>query len=138
MLCPRADAAVSLLLTKAIHSLQLNPWIQEREIVNYCEDKGIAIQAYSPLSTGKKLDDATVVELARNHRKSPAQILLRYSLQKGWVPLPKSSHTERIIENTQIYDFQLSSKDMSILDGLEETLVEEQEELACTWSEPEI
>lgn len=82
------------------------------------------LQAYSPLATGKKLDDATVGELASKYDKSPAQVLIRYSLQKGWVPLPKSVHKERIIENTQIYDFELSKKDIAILDGLEGTEVE--------------
>lgn len=102
----------------------MNPWVQERDIVKYCDDKGIVLQAYSPLATGRKLDDPTVGKLAKKHGKSPAQVLIRYSLQKGWVPLPKSVHTERIVENTHIYDFELSKKEMSILDGLEGTELE--------------
>lgn len=101
-------------------SAQLNPWVQQRDVVKYCDDNGIVLQAYSPLATGRRLDDATVGELAKKYNKSPAQVLIRYSLQKGWVPLPKSVHTERIVENTQIYDFELSRKDMSILDNLED------------------
>lgn len=89
-------------------------------MVKYCDDNGIILQAYSPLATGRRLDDATVGELAKKYHKSPAQVLIRYSLQKGWVPLPKSVHAERIVENTQIYDFELSRKDMSILDSLED------------------
>lgn len=89
-------------------------------MVKYCNDKGVVLQAYSPLDVGKRLDDATVGEVAKNYGKSPAQVLIRYSLQKGWVPLPKSVHEERIVENTQIFDFEISKKDMSTLDGLVE------------------
>lgn len=99
---------------------QLNPWVQQRDVVKYCDDNGIVLRAYSPLATGRRLDDATVGGLANKYKKSPAQVLIRYSLQKGWVPLPKSVHADRIVENTQIYDFELSRKDMSILDGLED------------------
>lgn len=77
------------------------------------------LQAYSPLENGRKLDDPTVGEIAKKYKKSPAQILIRYCLQKGWVPLPKSVHKERIIENTQLYDFDISSEDMTTLDGLD-------------------
>lgn len=99
---------------------QLNPWVQEQDVVKYCDDKDVVLQAYSPLENGKRLNDATVGQLAKKYEKSPAQVLIRYSLQKGWVPLPKSVHADRIVENTQIYDFELSKKDMSILDGLQE------------------
>lgn len=77
------------------------------------------LQAYSPLATGKKHDDPTVGEIAKKYKKSPAQVLIRYALQKGWVPLPKSVHKERIIENTQLYDFDISSEDLATLDGLD-------------------
>ncbi|KAG6354496.1 hypothetical protein INS49_004513 [Diaporthe citri] len=102
-----------------VNQIQLNPWVQEKEIVKYCEDNGIVLQAYSPLATGKKLDDPTVGEIAKKYKKSPAQVLIRYALQKGWVPLPKSVHKERIIENTQLYDFDISSEDIATLDGLD-------------------
>ncbi|KAI7776238.1 hypothetical protein LA080_005684 [Diaporthe eres] len=102
-----------------VNQIQLNPWVQEKEIVKYCEDNGIVLQAYSPLATGRKLDDPTVGKIAKKYKKSPAQVLIRYALQKGWVPLPKSVHKERIIENTQLYDFDIASEDMTTLDGLD-------------------
>ncbi|KAG8163920.1 hypothetical protein KVR01_005838 [Diaporthe batatas] len=97
----------------------LNPWVQEKEITKYCEENGIVLQAYSPLENGRKLDDPTVGEIGKKYKKSPAQILIRYCLQKGWVPLPKSVHKERIVQNTQLYDFDISSEDMATLDGLD-------------------
>lgn len=97
----------------------MNPWHQDKDTVKYCEEQGVVLQAYSPLATGKKLDDPVVGDLAKKYGKSPAQVLIRYCLQKGWVPLPKSVHKERIIENTQLYDFDISSDDMATLDGLD-------------------
>lgn len=85
----------------------------------YCEEQGIVLQAYSPLATGRKLDDPTVGEVAKGYSKTAAQVLIRYCLQKGWVPLPKSTHKERIVENTQLYDFEISAEDMATLDGLD-------------------
>jgi diketogulonate reductase-like aldo/keto reductase len=79
----------------------------------------MVVEAYSPLSHGQKLDDPTVADIAKKYKKSPAQVLIRYALQKGWVPLPKSIHKERIIENTQLYDFEISFEDMATLDGLD-------------------
>lgn len=87
----------------------------------YCQEQGIVLQAYSPLATGRKLDDPTVGEIAKKYSKSPAQVLIRYCLQKDWVPLPKSTHKERIIENTQLYDFEISEEDMATLDSLDGT-----------------
>lgn len=98
----------------------MNPWVQERETVQYCNEQNIVLQAYSPLATGRKLSDPTVGEIAKKYEgKSPAQVLIRYCLQKGWVPLPKSVHKDRIVENTKLYDFELSAEDMDTLDGLD-------------------
>lgn len=97
----------------------MNPWNQQRDTVKYCEDKGIVLEAYSPLAVGKRLDDPTVGAVAQKYNKSPAQVLIRYSLQKGWVPLPKTVHKERMVENTQLYDFEISPADMATLDMLD-------------------
>lgn len=88
-------------------------------MVKYCEDQGIVLQAYSPLATGRKLDDPIVGDIAKKYGKSPAQVLIRYCLQKGWVPLPKSVHKERIVENTQLYNFEISPEDMAALNDLD-------------------
>lgn len=79
----------------------------------------MAIEAYSPLATGARLDDTVVESISAKHDKSYAQILIRYSLQKGWVPLPKSSKSDRICENIDVFGFVLDQDDMEALDGLD-------------------
>jgi len=74
------------------------------------------LQAYSPLVRGTKMKDPTLVEIAAKYGKTPAQVLIRYCLQKDWVPLPKSKQETRITENADVFDFHLSAEDMAILD----------------------
>jgi diketogulonate reductase-like aldo/keto reductase len=104
----------------AVNQIELHPWCQQRELVSYCEKEGIIVQAYSPLVTGTKLADPALVDIASKHGKSPAQVLIRYCLQKKWVPLPKSSKSERIKENADVFGFELSAEDVAILDGMDE------------------
>ncbi|KAK1765819.1 NADP-dependent oxidoreductase domain-containing protein [Phialemonium atrogriseum] len=99
---------------------QLHPWKQQRELVAYCRKHGIVVQAYSPLARAGKMEDPTLVAVAEKYGKTPAQILIRYSLQKGWVPLPKSERPERIRENAMVYDFEISDEAMETLDALDE------------------
>jgi diketogulonate reductase-like aldo/keto reductase len=74
--------------------------------------------AHSPLERSEKLTDETLVGLAEKHSKTAAQVLIRYSLQKGFVPLPKSENEARIEENAQVFDFELSEQDMTDMDSL--------------------
>jgi diketogulonate reductase-like aldo/keto reductase len=87
--------------------------------VDYCKEHGIVVQAFSPLARGNRLGDPAVVKLAEKYGKSPAQVLIRYCLQKGWVPLPKSEKEERIKENANVFDFSISEDDMVSLDILD-------------------
>jgi len=98
---------------------KLHPWKQQREVVSYCQKHNIVLQAFSPLVMGNKMQDPTIQSIATKYGKSPAQILIRYSLQKGWVPLPRSEREARIKENADVFDFELSEEDVSTLDGLE-------------------
>ncbi|KAK7422381.1 hypothetical protein QQX98_001660 [Neonectria punicea] len=104
----------------SVNQLELHPWCQQRDLVSYCESHGIVIQAYSPLATGARLDDATLGAVANKHGKTPAQVLLRYALQKNWVPLPKSAQADRIRENADVFGFVLDEEDMTRLDALDE------------------
>jgi len=114
---------------------KLNPWSSQnpktQNTITYCQTHGIVLQAYSPLATGSttKLSDPSLASIAKKHSKSPAQVLIRYGLQKGWVVLPKSQTGERIVENADVFDggFELDGGDMEILDGLD-CLDEEGEE----------
>ncbi|KAI7783539.1 hypothetical protein LA080_011668 [Diaporthe eres] len=102
-----------------INQIQLNPWTQQREVDAYCRDHGIVVQAFSPLARGDRWDEPVVNELADKYGKSPAQLLIRYALQKRWVPLPKSERPERMKANTEVFDFAIEDGDMEMLDGLD-------------------
>lgn len=101
-----------------MENLKLHPWCQQQELVQYCHDNGIVVSAYSPLSCGDNFNDPTLGSVATKHNKSPAQILIRYALQKNWVPLPKSANSERIKQNINVFDFALDDEDMEQLNGL--------------------
>lgn len=77
------------------------------------------VQAFSPLARGDRWDEPVVAELAGKYGKSPAKLLIRYALQKGWVPLPKSERPERMKANTEVFDFAIEDGDMEMLDGLD-------------------
>jgi diketogulonate reductase-like aldo/keto reductase len=100
----------------AVNQLELHPWLQQREVVSYCQKNGVAIEAYCPLVRNQKAEDPVLSGIASKHGKSTAQVLLRYCLQKDWVPLPKSDNSDRIAQNADVYGFELSQEDMSKLD----------------------
>lgn len=105
--------------TPAVNQVELHPFCQQRPIVEYCKEHGIVVQAYCPLVRGK-MDDPVIQAIAKKHdNRDPGQILCRWSLQKGFVPLPKSATPARIHSNAQLYDFELDEQDMSALDGLD-------------------
>lgn len=89
--------------------------LDQKELIEYCENKEIFIVAYSPLGIGYLLENETINKVAKKYRVSAAQICIRYLLQKGMAPIPKSVHEERMIENAEV-DFVISEKDMAILD----------------------
>ncbi|KAI9729950.1 MAG: hypothetical protein M1834_006147 [Cirrosporium novae-zelandiae] len=103
-----------------VNQIELHPWCQQREIVDYCMNNGIIVEAYCPLVRNQKAKDPTLVALAKKYSVTTAQILIRYSLQKGWVPLPKSEHPERIAENADVFGFEITELDMEKLDALDE------------------
>jgi diketogulonate reductase-like aldo/keto reductase len=104
-----------------VNQVQFSPFEYRRSLLEQCAQRGVAIEAYSPLGTGRHLGDATVAELADRLGRTPAQVLLRWCVQRNTIVLPKSTHKERIAENAKIFDFELSDADMSILDGLDRT-----------------
>ena len=87
--------------------------------MSYCQKNSIIVEAYSPLVRAHKSHDPTLSTIAKGHGVAPAQVLIRYCLQKGWVPLPKSDTPSRIAENADVYGFELGEEDMGKLDGLD-------------------
>jgi len=104
----------------AVNQIELHPWCQQPAVVDYCFANGIAIQAYCPLVRGEKANDPTLLSIASKHSKSWAQVLLRWSLQKGFSPLPKSDNPKRIEQNADVYGFELDEEDMRKLGGMDE------------------
>ncbi|PNH66557.1 hypothetical protein VD0002_g2853 [Verticillium dahliae] len=102
-----------------VNQIELHPWLQQKEIVSYCNNHGITVQAYCPLARGQRFDDVTLQRVAEKHDVAPSQILIKYSLQKGWVPLPKSDNPARIEANFNV-QFTLDNDDMIGLDGLDQ------------------
>ncbi|KAJ7045671.1 NADP-dependent oxidoreductase domain-containing protein [Mycena alexandri] len=102
----------------SVNQIELHPLCQQKPIVEYCKANSIVVQAYCPILRGK-MDNETITKLATKHNRDPAQILLRWSLQKGFVPLPKSATPSRIQSNTQLYDFELNSEEIARLDALD-------------------
>lgn len=106
----------------AVNQIELSPFLQRREAVAFCREKGIVVEAYSPLTHGARLGDPVVVSEAKRAKRTPAQVLLRWGIQKDFVVLPKSTREARIAENAAIFDFTLDADAMARLDGLEEGL----------------
>ena len=97
---------------------KLHPWSQQTEIVEYCEKQGIAIEAYCPLVRNTKAADPSLVKVAEKHGVTPNQVLVRYCLDRNWIPLPKSDNAGRIKTNADVFGFALDKEDMGVLNGL--------------------
>jgi 2,5-diketo-D-gluconate reductase A len=105
----------------AADQIRFNPFDYRRGLLEAAAERGIAIEAYSPLGTGEHLGDPTVGAVAERVGRTPAQVLIRWCIQRGTIVLPKSTHRERIEQNAQVFDFELSDEDMAELDGLDRT-----------------
>ena len=105
----------------AVNQVQLSPFHYRRALVDYCTASGIVPTAYSPLERGKELANPTVTAIAERTGRTPAQVLLRWAVQRGCVVIPKSVRQERIRSNAQIFDFELDDDAMRALDALDRT-----------------
>ena len=103
------------------NQVQFSPFEYRRRLLEGCEGRGVAIEAYSPLGTGLHLRDRELGRIAQRVGRTPAQVLLRWCIQRGTIVLPKSVHRERIEENAQVFDFSLSDGEMRALDALDGT-----------------
>ncbi len=106
-----------------VDQIELTPFLQRRETTALCEEHGIVVEAYSPLTRGKHLDDPVIAAIGREVNRTPAQVMLRWGIQHGHVVLPKSVHRARIAENAALFDFELVLDQLTRLDALEQGLV---------------
>jgi diketogulonate reductase-like aldo/keto reductase len=104
-----------------VNQVQFSPFAFRRGLLEACDERQVALEAYSPLGTGSHLDDRAVGEIAERLGRTPAQVLIRWCLERDLVVLPKSTHRERIAQNAQVFDFSLSDDDMAALDALDAT-----------------
>lgn len=109
-------------LVPAVDQVEFNPFLYQKELLDYCTSKNIQIEAYSPLTRGERLNHPRIARIATELTKSPAQVLIRWGLQHGLVVIPKSAREQRIRENSHVFDFRLSTNDMIELDSLNEDL----------------
>lgn len=107
-------------IVPAVNQIELSPFHQRSELVNYCRAKGIVIEAYSTLGRGKRANDDRLAAVGQKYGKTAAQVALRWGLQHEVVVIPKSVHRERILENANIFDFELSPADMQTIAAMEE------------------
>ncbi len=98
----------------AVNQIELHVFLQMSELVDYCKKKGIIVEAYSPLAHGHGLDDPTLAKIAKKHGKTAAQVMIRWCIEIGTVPLPKSTHKDRIKENFEVFDTFDSPKARSV------------------------
>lgn len=108
----------------AVNQIELSPFLyrSREDTLRRCAEEGIVVEAYSPLTKGRRLGDPTIASVAAEVGRTPAQVLIRWSLQKGFVVLPRSSNASRIAENAAVFDFSLDDAQMDALDALDEGL----------------
>ncbi len=107
----------------AANQVEFHPYHYQKELLKYCGSKNIVIEAYSPLVHAKRMDEPRLVSISEEMGKTPAQILIRWAMQRGMVVLPKSVNQDRIVENFSVFDFEISDSLMKRLDDLDETFV---------------
>ncbi|WP_025116968.1 aldo/keto reductase [Lysinibacillus fusiformis] len=105
-----------------INQIEFHPHLTQGEVRAYCTDKGIQVEAWSPLMNGALLEEALIQELASKYGKTPAQIVLRYDVQHNVVTIPKTMTATRMVENLDVFDFALTDGEMAQLDALNDGL----------------
>jgi diketogulonate reductase-like aldo/keto reductase len=102
----------------AVNQVEFHPYLYQKDLLEYCREHHIQLEAWSPLMKGQIMDDLTLLSIAEKHHKTPAQVSLRWVLQHEVVAIPKSVHPSRIAENAGVFDFSLAEEEMATLDGL--------------------
>ncbi len=102
-----------------VNQIEFHPGLMQQETVNFCKANDILVEAWSPLGTGKMLSNGVLLGIARKYNKSVAQLCVRWCLQNGVVPLPKSITPSRIEENAKIFEFEISNEDMNEINNLQ-------------------
>ncbi|PQE21516.1 putative 25-diketo-D-gluconic acid reductase A protein [Rutstroemia sp. NJR-2017a BVV2] len=110
-------------IVPAVNQIEVHPFNTRTDITSFCQENGIVVEAYAPLARALRMKHPQIVELSKKYSCTPAQLLVKWSLQHDYVPLPKSVTKERIISNGDVDSVEISKEDMDVLDGLDEYLV---------------
>ena len=113
------ESIVKTEVVPAINQIEFHPGFMQKEAVDFCNAHGIVVEAWSPLGTGRMLSNETLMAIAAKYGKSVAQLCIRWCLQNGTLPLPKSVTPSRIVENTDVFDFVISDEDMATINAME-------------------
>ncbi|MFF0270867.1 aldo/keto reductase [Kribbella sp. NPDC004536] len=116
-----AELGKTARIQPVVNQVQFSPFEYRAGLVDACEAAGVVVQAYSPLGTGKHLDGPVLSRIAQATGHTPAQVLIRWAVQKGLSVIPKSVHQDRIVENFDVFDFELDDAAMADLDALDTT-----------------
>ena len=103
-----------------VNQIEIHPLNNKYEMIGYCKDNNIKLMAWSPIMRGKLFENEAMLNLSEKYKKTVAQIILRWHIQRGVIPIPKSSKEERIKENFEVFDFNISDEDMKFIDSLNE------------------
>ncbi len=114
------ELKTTLKLMPTVNQVEFSPFLYQKELLEYCKSNKIVIEAYSPLTKAKKLNDSTLMTIGQKYSKSPAQVLIRWDLQHDIVTIPKSGDKQHLIDNANVFDFSLDESDMRQLDDLNE------------------
>ncbi len=105
-----------------VNQVEFSPFLYQKDLLDFCRTNGIQLEAYAPLTRRQRLNHSTITSIAAKYGKTAAQIMIRWSLQHDVVVIPKSVNQRRIYENADVFDFEISSEDMALLDSLNEDL----------------
>jgi len=103
-----------------VNQIELSPFLQQPLIASFCRSENIQLTGYCPLAKGRRFDEPVLTDIAEQHGKSPAQVMIRWALQNRQAVIPKSSNPKRIVQNADIFDFQIGVDEMVRLDGLDD------------------
>lgn len=100
----------------SIHQVEIHPWLGRKDIVDWCERRGVHVEAYCPVVRGSRFEEPVVKRLAAKYGTTEAQVLIRWSLDKGYIPLPKSATPSRIVANADVFGFALTPEEVGELE----------------------
>jgi diketogulonate reductase-like aldo/keto reductase len=102
----------------AVNQVEMSPFLYQKELLDHCQTRDILVTAFSPFARGQVLGDETLMDIGKRYGRTPAQVIVRWCLQKGMAVIPRSSNEERIRQNAQVFDFSLGHEDLLRLDFL--------------------